>query len=177
MIQVRPVKRESNAINRVLKAWGLPPLGSVGVVPALARMVVDHQHFGEMLRACEPALRREMYEAMRPHLLFPAKPLEDYIIAAKEHAEAAQLPTTDEQGHLHPYSPGIVGAGEAPKVKLVTLAVQCARCQAWVNFSGPRTVDAIATMREAGWTYDESQRQRHLCPLCLEDLSPGHAGR
>lgn len=167
MIQVRRLNQGSSAIDRVLKAWGLPPLGSVGVIPALARMVQDHYHFGELLRACEPALRREMYEAMRPHLLFPAHPLEDYIIAAKQHAEAAQLPVMDERGDLRPYSPGVIGPGK------VTLAVQCAKCEVWVNFSGPRTVDAIATMREAGWTYDESPRQRHMCPLCLEDLCPG----
>lgn len=76
-----------HAINRVLRSHLLPPLESPGVVVALAGIVEDHQHFMELLRACEPNLRRDMYESMSPYLKFKALPLETYIIMAKERAE------------------------------------------------------------------------------------------
>lgn len=78
---------ESHAINRVLRAHRLPALGSPSVVVALARIVEDHEHFMELLRACDPQLRRDMYESMAPYLNFKALPLESYIIRAKELAE------------------------------------------------------------------------------------------
>ena len=94
---MRSSSTPSNAINRVLKARGLPTLEAPGILEVLGRMVENHEHFTELLRACDPKLRRDMYEAMKPHLRFTAKPLEDYIIAAKEHAEAAELPVMDEK--------------------------------------------------------------------------------
>jgi hypothetical protein len=158
-------QQDSNSINRVLKARGLPTLDESGVVEALAFMVEDHQHLTELLRACEPTLRRDMYESMRPHLRFIAKPLEDYIIAAKAHAEAAELPVMDEQGFLHPYRVGVV---EVPEIELWA---QCAKCQKEGIFVGSNTGDAIFTMRSSGWAFDESSQQRHLCPECLEGVS------
>ena len=172
MSPVRQVKveREANAINRVLKAWGLPSLGAPDVVPALGGIIQDHAHFAELLRACEPVLRREMYEALRPHLRFPAWPLEDYVIQAKQHAEAAGLPVMDEQGFLHPYSSGVIrGPAEIPTVELY---VECSRCHAGAVFSGARKADAIHSMREAGWAWDETVSQRHRCAVCLEELCP-----
>lgn len=158
-------QQESNTINRVLKARGMPTLDQPGVIVALAFMVEDHTHFTELLRACEPGLRREMYEAMSPHLRFTARPLESYIIAAKEHAEAAELPVMDEQGFLHPHRAGVV---ETEKdVAVVELWAQCVKCQKEAIFAGANTDDAIFTMRSSGWAFDELD-YRHLCPECLE---------
>jgi len=157
--------QESNAINRVLKARGLPSLDESGVLEALGFLVEDHTHFTELLKACEPALRRDMYEAMRPHLRFVAKDLESYIMAAKEHANAAELPVIDEHGILHPYRMGTV---ETTQPASVELWAQCAKCQAEATFAGANLADAIFTMRTSGWAYDESTQQRHLCPECME---------
>jgi hypothetical protein len=157
-------QQESNAINRVLKARGLPALDEPGVIEALAFQVEDHTHFMELLRACEPTLRRDMYEAMRPHLRFTAKPLEDYIVAAKAHADAAELPVMDEQGFLHPHrSPSIVTV----EVPVVELWAKCHRCGREGIFLGAHKGDAIFTMRTSGWAYDESG-QSHLCVDCLD---------
>lgn len=155
---------ESNAINRVLKAWGLGSLNDPGIVETFARAVDDHEHLTKLLRACDPELRRDMYEAMRPHLRFTAKPLEDYIVSAKEHAEAAQLPTIDSAGNLHPFDTPNVTVVEVPEFELW---VQCHRCQKEAWFYGERKADAIHTMRKESWAYDESEC-RHLCPECLE---------
>jgi hypothetical protein len=160
---------EANAINRVLKARGLGTLDESGTVAQLTYMVEDHQHFMTLLRACEPGLRREMYEAMSPHLRFRAKPLEDYIIAAKEHAAAAELPVLDEDGMLHSYMMPNIGVVEL-EVPEIELWIGCARCDRGVIFLGDRKLDIIHNLRIAGWAYDESAQQRHLCPQCLEEV-------
>lgn len=157
-------QQESNVINRVLKARGMPTLDQPGVIAALAYQVEDHLHFTELLRACEPTLRRDMYEAMRPYLRFPANPLEDYIIAAKEHAAAAELPVMDEKGFLHAYSG--VTVIEVPEVELLA---QCSRCDKGAIFLGARKADAIHNMRSAGWVRDELDGTT-ICPECLEEV-------
>jgi len=143
-------------------------LGEPGVVETLSWLVEGHQHFTELLRACDPPLRREMYEAMRPHLRFNADPLDAYVATAKAHAEAAELPVMDENGILHPYRVGVIETEPAS----VELWAQCAQCQKEATFAGANLGDAIFTMRTSGWAYDESTAQRNLCPECLDALDP-----
>jgi len=159
-----PAPQDSNAINRVLKARGLPTLDHPDVVTHLASLVVDHDHFMELLRACEPELRRDMYEAMSPHLYFTPKPLEDYVILAKEQAAAKQLPTLDAEGNLHPYHDFFTVGMNGLQSELW---VQCSHCQRERYFYGERRIDAIAECRNQGWGWDEME-QKHLCPECLE---------
>lgn len=125
-------------------------------------MVQDHLHFTELLRACEPNLRREMYEAMRPHLRFPALPLDWYDMEAKARAEAAQLPLMDGSG-LKPYMiPNII-------VPDAEIRVTCRKCDKVCVFLGDRIADAIQEMRHAGWAWDELKHE-HMCPECLEEV-------
>jgi hypothetical protein len=152
---------ESNAINRVLRAWGLPSLDHPGVIAHFGGMVQDHQHFTELLKACEPALRRDMYEAMSPHLHFKAKPLDEYITAAKEHAEAAQLPTIEADGTLKAFA---IPEIDVPEFELW---VQCSKCEREGFFYGERRADAIFELRRSGWAFDESVMQKHICANCL----------
>lgn len=161
---------ESNAINRILKARGLGSLNDPDVVPALSRMVEDHQHFTEILRACEPMLRREMYEAMVPHLRFQAKTLEDYIIAAKEQAAAAELPVLERNGNLKPYMMPSIGKVAVVEVPDFELWLQCAKCGKESFFYAERKVDAIVGARDAGWAWDEYELC-HMCPNCLDEVS------
>jgi len=181
-----------NAINRVLRAHGLPELGTAGVVIALARLVETHQHFTELLRACEPWLRREMYEGMRPYLRFPAKPLDEYISAAQEFAAAAELPTMNAAGGLDPYTRPVVTTEQEEEEEeteededqegdeeddenddeddRAILLVFCYRCPNDATFSGERVTDAIQRGRRAGWAIDESTAGKHLCPECLDAM-------
>ena len=173
---------QANAINRVLQARGLGTLDDPGIVERLAGIVENHSHFTELLRACEPRLRREMYEAMRPHLKFPAKPLEDYIIAAKEHAVAAEYPTLEADGNLKGYSKPVVQTTPSDsdrkaldktavlsEVPLTEVWIQCSRCGAENLFYGERRVDAVKEARNAGWGWDEFEL-KHLCPTCLDQI-------
>jgi hypothetical protein len=163
---------EYNAINWVLKARGLGSLEDPGIVEALARQVEDHLHFEELLRACGPQLQREMYESMRPYLRFPAAPLEEYVIAAKQHAEARQLPTIGMDGMLYPYSMPDVTTEDSPLVELWTI---CSRCKAETTFQGDRYADAIQQMRHAGWAWNELD-QSSICPECLDKASKDTPG-
>jgi hypothetical protein len=163
--------QETNAINRVMKAWGLGSLDEPGAVQALARAVQDHEHFGELLRACEPKLRREMYDAMSPNLRFPAHALEWYIIAAKEHAASMEFPTLEADGNLKPYTMPTIGswlAGAEPEPQFQLYAA-CSRCEKACIFFGERKADAITALRHAGWAWNELAEQAVLCPDCLDN--------
>lgn len=160
-------QNESNAVNRILKAWGFGSLGDSAAVPAMARMVQDHEHFGEILRACEPALRRDMYEAMSPNLRFKARNLEWYEIGAKEHAEAMQYPTMTADGGLKPYMPPSIGNIVAIDMPEFELWLQCHKCKKESFYYADRKADAIAGARDAGWSWDELE-SHHLCPNCLD---------
>jgi len=165
--------QESNAIDRILKAWGLGSLEDSASVPALARMVQDDEHFGEILRACDPKLRKDMYDAMSPNLKFRPRELEWYIIAAKDHASSQQFPTIDDEGNLKPYMMPTVGswlAGEVIEIPEEQLFVQCSRCTKEAVFFGERKADAISEMRHAGWAFDEFQTE-HICAECLDRLA------
>jgi hypothetical protein len=153
-----------------MKSWGLGSLDDSGSVQRLARMVQDHEHFGELLRACEPALRREMYEAMSPNLRFPARSLESYIIDAKEHAASMEFPTLDESGNLKPYTMPTIGSWLAgPIDPQFELYAVCSRCDKASIFFGERKADAISAMRHAGWAWNELAEQACLCPDCLDN--------
>lgn len=153
---------ESNAINRVLRARGLPTLDQPGVVAHLASLVEDHIHFMELLRACDPVLRREMYESMAPNLRFPAMPLETYLIIAKE--QAAQLPTVDDAGELHPPTVPVIET-----IKEVAIVFDCSKCGKQSIFCAVDEHTAKREARIAGWIVDETVEQKHLCPNCAED--------
>ena len=165
-------QQESNSINRVMKAWGIGSLDEPGSIGALARMVQDHEHFAELLRACEPQLRKDMYNAMSPNLNFPAYPLETYIIQAKQHAESMQYPTMDAAGNLHAYNPPAAGAKPAIAIPEAELWLQCVKCKKESFFYAKRKADAIAAAREAGWAWDEFD-VLHMCPNCLDEVSAG----
>ena len=156
---------ESNSINRVLKARGLPSLDEPGVIVALARLVEDHTHFEELLRACDPTLRREMYEAMKPHLRFVAGPLEDYIIRAKMNAQSQEFPVMDEQGFLHPFRTPSIVTVEVPAVELWA---KCGTCGKEGIFLGSTKADAVFTLRASGWGWDEFDDSNTICVDCLD---------
>ena len=98
-------RSEKRRLNKVLQAHGLPSLDAPsGLMEALGRQVVDHEHFRSLLIRCEPRERASMYTSLKPHLRFVPKPLDVYIAEAGQLAEAKQLPIL-EDGKLRPYQP------------------------------------------------------------------------
>jgi hypothetical protein len=99
-------RAEKRRINRELQAQGLPSLEARdGLMEALGRRVKDHGHFRLMLTKCEPRERGHMYEALRPHLPFEAKPLDVYIGEAALVADQKQLPRVNPDGTFSAYRP------------------------------------------------------------------------
>lgn len=98
-------RQEKKAINRMLKNHGLPTLEAPsGLMEALGRQVMNHEHFRSLLVRCEPNERNNMYESLKPHLRFTPHPLDVYIAQAGQDAEARQLPIWDGE-KLSAYNP------------------------------------------------------------------------
>lgn len=173
----RAQTHQSHAVNRYLGAHGLGTLGenAGAAVAQMAYLVVDHDHFRSLLMACEPPMRREMYGAMTPHLRFPAKPLEDYIIEGKRIAEQEQLPVATEGGGMRAFnvpeivSPELAEAQAAANLALAKGALEmvCRKCTRVERFPAPDRATGIKAARDAGWTYDEVKGDgREICPAC-----------
>lgn len=97
--------QDHQALNRVLASHQLGTLDQQGVVQQLAFLVVDHEHFRELLAVCEPHLRRDMYEAMSGYLRFPARPLDVYMAETARLAVAKELPLQNADGTLSAFKP------------------------------------------------------------------------
>ena len=92
-------------INRYLGDHGLATLDDpTGVAQQLGYLVEDDQHFKQLINRCSPEYRRDLYEALRPHLKFNPRPLDAYISELGLEAEIQKLPTVDELGRFKPFN-------------------------------------------------------------------------
>ena len=158
-------------LNRVLGSAGLATLGEPGLMAQLGYLVEDHEHFRQLLTKCQPELRRDMYEALRPYLRFSAKPLDVYLAESAQVAESHQWPIQDAEGNLRPYTPPEVGIAQRALDEAMArehLTLTCVRCTRVETFSGLRKGDVIQAARLAGWTYglDAEGNGREICPEC-----------
>ena len=165
-------------INNYLGNRGLSTLDDPrGLVQQLGFMVEGHDHFKQMINKCPPQERRNMYEALRPHLRFEPKPLDVYVSELGMEAEAQKLPTLDVDGKLHEYRPAEIQTVVRDVVEETLaqhhLVLECRKCTKTATFHGGRKVDAISNARQAGWTYGLNQpagsdeiRRYEICPDC-----------
>jgi len=167
-------------INNYLGNRGLSTLDNPqGLCQQLGFLVEDDRHFMQMLNKCLPQYRRDMYEALRPHLRFEARPLDVYIAELGMQAEIEKLPTVDADGKFHEYrtpeirteSPDL--AEDIKDVVEETLAkkhltVTCRKCTREETFHGGTRADVIYKLRAAGWTWgvDDAGEGREICPDC-----------
>ena len=100
-------------INQTLGEHGLGQLDHPGLVNQLAYFVRDHEHFRSLLVACEPDKRTGMFDAMAPNLRFQARTLEQYLMEARQDAEARRLPLQAEDGTLKEF--------QIPEIKTVAM--------------------------------------------------------
>jgi len=100
-------------INQTLGKQGLAQLDNPGLVGQLAYFVRDHEHFRSLLVACEPDKRTAMFDAMAPNLRFQARTLEQYLMEARQDAEARRLPLQAEDGTLKEF--------QIPEIKTVAM--------------------------------------------------------
>src|SRR5579871_1791973 len=153
---------------------GLNRLEDPELFPQLAQIINAHPGFSNshafylgMLNECEQSRRREMYDALRPHLKFDVWPLEKYISLLKEHA--SNVESVD-----HPVVVGkepVKFAGrEFREVRLdeaegCLLKLTCYKCSKWEEFFGISPVEAVTVARGEGWKRDLAL-QKEVCPKC-----------
>lgn len=174
------MNRDRQTINRYLRAHGLATLEDPqAMVPQLAFHIVDHEHFKRLINTTEPEYRREMYEALKPHLGFEPKPLDVYIAELGQQAETEQLPTVDRDGNFHAFRVSTVKSASSELEEVIVeileeelskfhLTLTCRSCTREETFHGGTRGDAIWKARRAGWTYglDNTGRGREICPEC-----------
>ena len=90
-------------INRHLGQHGLAQLDDQSLVLQIAYLIEGHNHFRQLLCRCVPEERRNMYEALKPHLRFRAAPLDVYIAEAGRIAQNEQQMTVDTEGQFHAF--------------------------------------------------------------------------
>jgi hypothetical protein len=162
---------ERDYINRYLAVHGLATLDdAAGLIPQLAFLVEDDDHFRRLLIKCEPERRHDMYEALRPHLGFEPKTLDVYVAEAGAAAEAQQLPTVGADGKLYPFRTQDIRTIERVVDEALSahhLSVTCRKCTKVATFHGHSKRDAVYNLRQAGWTWDEIKGDGlEICPDC-----------
>jgi len=96
--------QQSSFVKGILRRAGLP--SDIGeAIAALAKTIRDHKHFETQLTSTDAESRQMLYDALRPHLRFEAKPLDVYVASAGQMAEREQLPVLGEGGKLLPFRP------------------------------------------------------------------------
>jgi hypothetical protein len=186
---------EKHAINKALASHGLGTLDSgAGLLAQLGYLVDSHDEFRDILTKCEPSMRRDAYESLRPYLRFDAKPLDVYIAESADLAARKQLPTIAADGTLKPYGVPEIKAGcphcgtvlyagnphackpksqdletaqnaIAEAVAKVHLNLVCKQCTREASFPGVTRPEALASARRAGWKQIDEDAER--CPVCL----------
>ena len=174
---------ERRRMNNFLANRGFATLDDPSaMVRQMGFIIPDHDGFRALLATCEPEYRTGMYNALKPHLRFEAKPLDVYLAEAGSMAEAKQLPTIgDDGGSLQPFrareimTPEYI-AQQALEQALLQhhLTVTCRKCTKQAQFHGARKADAVQAAREAGWVYDTlTGAGREICPDCPGGNSKG----
>jgi hypothetical protein len=159
-------------INNYLGNRGLSTLDDPqGLCQQLGFLVEDDKHFMQLLNKCQPQYRRDMYEALRPHLRFAARPLDVYIAELGMEAEIQQLPTIDGDGKLRAFRLAEIRTVEnvvEETLSKLHLTLTCIRCTREETFHGGTKGDVIYKARAAGWTYglDKTGQGHEICPEC-----------
>lgn len=160
--------RERTEINHYLMRHGLGGLTDPNLIHQLAFLVRNHDHFRQLLVVQEPQHRHDMYEAMRPHLRFQAKPLDVYIAEAAANFAAAE-------SRAKPLEVEAEEALAAARAK-GWMEFTCARCTRTESYPGMDRLAAIKAARKAGWVYERRTftdkdgkvqvKEREICPRC-----------
>lgn len=181
VVDLAATRQEAGFIGKLLKRCGLPTdLGAA--IAALAGTIRDHKHFENLLTSVSAADRQDMYDAIKPHLRFRAKPLDVYIAGVGQRAEREQWPTVAPDGSLKAFKPALDVASIKKDVENMiaaqmakrTLTLFCTKCTAQESFHaiGEETrVAVVMRARKAGWIYDYTvDPGREICPKCPTSL-------
>jgi hypothetical protein len=138
----------------------------------LAPSIRDHKDLETKLTSAPPHLREIIYEAVRPFLKFKAKPMDKYIVSAKQMAERERLPTMDEKGNLHEFQAVEVLVAKEVATKTLTLTCHvCHKTEQFFAFGRDTNVDVVMKARVRGWIYNyKAEKPHEICPECPTEL-------
>lgn len=172
-----PSAAERKKIDSELRKLGFGGLNDPNLTSQIAFFIRNHEQFRNQLFSVAPEKRKLAYDQLRPHLRFPAKPLDVYEAEMKEMAERKQLPTLRE-GEVYPvpYTPGEVGEKKAKTVAAVEAAIEaerkpnkghiflvCRQCLFGQAFVGENAAMANKDAFDEGWRMD---MDKPMCPKC-----------
>ena len=158
-------KRE---LENQLMVMGLGGLEDANLIPQIA-MIINiygkrqndpHGFYEGLLGACDAPKRRQMYDAIKPHLDFDPRPLDSYLARIKERAAAAESQKIPVEIGEKKYQE--VRESEANGA---VAEFNCYRCTAFNRYLGDTFVSAVLMGRNDGWTRD-LVRQKEVCPKC-----------
>lgn len=135
---------------------------------SLAPKIRDHKDMETKLSSAPPHLREIIYEAVKPFLKFKAKPMDKYIVSAKQMAERERLPTMDERGNLHEFKAvEVLTAKELSTKTLVLICHKCTREEKFYAIGKETNVDVVMKARKDGWIYNfMAMPPYEICPNC-----------
>ena len=181
LVDFGALNNEAAFVKKALRKFGLVDDFSKAI-GVMGKMVRDHRHFETLITEAPPELRQEVYDSLRPHLRFAAKPLDVYIADAKLRAEREQLPTLAEDGTLQAFRPArdvsttvkeaqdAIDAAAAKRI-LTVVCAKCRREDQFFQLFGETAVDVILKARRVGWIYDyKADPPVEICPDCPTSL-------
>jgi len=148
-----------------------------GLIQQIAFLCNDEKRFRNLLMTVEPDKRHLAYESLRPHIRnFVPKPLDEYIIEARQEAERLQLPEFDQAtNEVREWgTKAVQDAANRAVLREVRRAeakgnmeLVCGRCTLAETFFAANKQEAIEMAKGGGWTqYWLNDKIRALCPKC-----------
>lgn len=170
---------ERQRINHELKKVGFGGLDDPTIFQQIATLYKTHESFRGLLMSTKQDERRIAYEALRPHLCFTAKPLDQYEREIKDKAEREQWDVWNGTAYPDHFKVGEVESEEYKLAKLAEEAIEqaahekdkgclyltCTKCTVEGLFPAPTRRQATKAAHNAGWRWDERNGQkRTYCP-------------
>jgi len=156
---------EKRQMENQLIVMGLKRLTDPMLVQQIALLIPDHDVYLGMLNECDQEKRYDMYHALKPWLRFEPWPLEKYLIALKERADAIASRNAPIEIGEHKYQQ--VAPQDATGV-VIDLKCSCGKT---ASYFGETPLCAVILARQDGWVRDKAL-SKEVCPKCpSEDRS------
>jgi hypothetical protein len=166
--------QQRQKVNHELKRVGFGGLEDPNLFAQIATLYETHDKFRGLLMSTHPDQRRIAYESLRPHLPFPAKPLDVYEREVKERAEREQWDVYDGTAYPKPFKVGEIESDEYRLNRLASealaqnahekhggLEMVCTRCTVADVFRAPTRKQAEKDAHALGWRSDGN---KSYCP-------------
>ena len=171
--------KQRQEINHKLKRMGFGGLDDRNLFSQIATLYRTHDAFRGLLMSTAQDQRRIAYEALKPHLCFVPKPLEEYERETKERAEREQWDVYDGTVYQKPFKVAEIeseeyGLNKAAEKAIADdaeqraakgfLTLNCVRCTKQEQFPGETRIDAAMRARGAHWLLNP----KTICPDCAK---------